>query len=99
MQLEDLKDKVLDQFYEAVLSLKNIEECYRFFNDLCTLNEVQLISQRLEIAKLLKEGFTYQRIEDEIGTSTATISKVKRSIIQGNNSYDFIFDRLENRES
>ena len=99
MQLENLKDKVLDQFYEAVLSLRSMEECYRFFNDLCTLNEVQLITQRLEIAKLLKEGLTYHKIETEVGTSTATISKVKRSINQGNNSYDFIFDRIENKES
>ena len=96
MQLDKLKGKVLDQFFEAILSLKNMEECQSFFNDLCTLNEVKLIAQRLEIAKLLTEGLTYQKIETITGASTATISKVKRSLSGGNDSYNLIFDRLKN---
>lgn len=94
MQLEKLKEKVIDQFFEAILSLRNMEEGHQFFEDLCTLNEIQLITQRLEIAKLLKEGFTYQKIEMITGASTATISKVKRALNYGNGSLNLILERL-----
>lgn len=94
MQIEKGTNKALNQFFEAILAIKDMEECHEFFDDLCTKNELQLIAQRLEVAKLLKEGFTYQKIEKLTGASTATISRVKRSVSYGNKSYDFILDRL-----
>lgn len=87
-------NKIIDQFFEAILAIRDMEECYEFFDDLCTKNELQLIAQRLEVAKLLKEGCTYQKIEELTGASTATISRVKRSVSYGNKSYDLILDRL-----
>ena len=94
MQINRLKGRELEQFFAAILSLENISECYTFFDDLCTVNELQSIVQRLEVARMLKEGNTYQKIETQTGASTATISRVKRSVSFGNNSYDFIFDRI-----
>ena len=98
MQLEKLNGKVLEQFFEAILLLENKEECYKFFDDLCTTNEVHLVAQRLEVARLLEEGYTYQKIEAITGASTATISRVKRSVSNGNHSYDFILNRLNKEE-
>ncbi len=95
MQIDKLRGKSLDQLFEAILSLENIEECYRFFDDLCTVNEIQSLAQRLEVARMLREGFTYHRIETETGASTATISRVKRCLNYGNDAYMMALDRIQ----
>ncbi|SDN80368.1 YerC/YecD family TrpR-related protein [Alkalicoccus daliensis] len=94
MQIDKLRGKELDQLFDAILSLKDREECYEFFDDLCTMNEIQSLAQRLEVARMLMEGDTYQRIEQETGASTATISRVKRCINYGNDGYKFTLDRV-----
>lgn len=95
MQYESkLKDKQTDHLFEAILSLKNLEECYRFFEDICTINEIKSLSQRLEVAIMLKEKKTYQDIVDKTGASTATISRVNRALIYGSDGYKTAFDRI-----
>lgn len=89
-----IKDKQLDELFEAILKLENIEECYRFFEDICTINELKSISQRLEVAKLLRQEKTYNEIEDETGASTATISRINRALNYGAEGYSLILDRL-----
>jgi len=98
MQINKLRGKELDQLFEAVLSLKDMEECYRFFDDLCTVNEIQSLAQRLEVARMLKEGFTYHKIETETGASTATISRVKRCLNYGNDAYEMALDRIRDEK-
>lgn len=95
MQIDKLKGKDLDQLFTAILSLKDMEECYRFFDDLCTVNEIQSLAQRLEVARMLKEGKTYHKIETETGASTATISRVKRCLNYGNDAYSMALDRIK----
>lgn len=94
MQIEKLRGRELDQLFQAILSLKDIEECYRFFDDLCTINEIQSLSQRLEVARMLREGNTYHKIETETGASTATISRVKRCLNFGNDTYNMVLERI-----
>ncbi|GEL08542.1 hypothetical protein SHA02_19580 [Salisediminibacterium halotolerans] len=94
MQIDKLRGKELDQLFEAILSLKDKEECYQFFDDLCTMNEIQSLAQRLEVARMLMDGDTYQHIEKDTGASTATISRVKRCINYGNEGYRFSLDRV-----
>jgi TrpR-related protein YerC/YecD len=95
MQIEKLRGKELDQLFNAVLSLNDLEECYRFFDDLCTVNEIQSLAQRLEVARMLKEGNTYHTIETETGASTATISRVKRCLNYGNDAYEMALERVK----
>ncbi|MFC6332699.1 YerC/YecD family TrpR-related protein [Paenibacillus septentrionalis] len=94
MQLKKLNDKSIDQLFEAILTLKNVEECYIFFEDLCTVNEIQSMSQRLEVARMLGNGSTYNQIESETGASTATISRVKRCLNYGTDGYKLALDRI-----
>ncbi len=94
MQIEKLRGKALDELFDAVLTLETREECYQFFDDLCTVNELQSLSQRLQVAKMIKQGYTYATIEKESGASTATISRVKRSLQWGNDAYTMILDRM-----
>jgi TrpR-related protein YerC/YecD len=94
MQLKKLNDKSIDQLFEAILTLKSVEECYVFFDDLCTVNEIQSLSQRLEVARMLGKGNTYNQIETETGASTATISRVKRCLNYGNDGYKLALERL-----
>jgi len=94
LQLKKLNDKSIDQLFEAILTLKDVEECYIFFEDLCTVNEIQSMSQRLEVARMLGNGATYNQIESETGASTATISRVKRCLNYGNDGYKLALDRL-----
>ncbi|ANC75578.1 MAG: YerC/YecD family TrpR-related protein [Bacillota bacterium] len=98
MQIDKLRGKALDQLFESVLSLKDMEECYRFFDDLCTMNEIQSLAQRLEVARMLREGKTYHKIESETGASTATISRVKRCLNFGNDAYAMVLDRVHEEE-
>jgi TrpR-related protein YerC/YecD len=98
MQINKLRGKALDQLFQAVLSLKDLEECYRFFDDLCTINEIQSLAQRLEVARMLREGKTYHKIESDTGASTATISRVKRCLNYGNDAYELALDRVKELE-
>ena len=89
-----IKSKETDFLFEAILKLKNEEECYQFFEDLCTVNELKAMSQRLVVAKMLSEGRVYSDIVDATGASTATISRVKRSLEYGYDSYTMVFERI-----
>ena len=90
-----IKSKEVDFLFDAVLQLKTEEECYQFFEDLCTVNELKAMSQRLVVAKMLSEGRVYSDIVGATGASTATISRVKRSLEYGRDSYSFIFERMD----
>ena len=90
-----IKDTFTDALFEAILKLENMEECYRFFEDICTIKELQSISQRLEVAKLLKDGKTYIEIEEVTGASTATISRVNRCLHYGADGYKLILAKLK----
>ena len=92
-----IKTDAVDHLFEAILTLKTPEECYAFFEDVCTVKEVQSIAQRFAVAKLLKDGKTYAEVANETGASTATISRVNRSLNYGNASYDKVFARLEEK--
>lgn len=89
-----ISDKYTDELFEAILKLKNLEECYRFFEDICTIKEIKSISQRLQVAKLLQENKTYTEIEDKTGASTATISRVSKCLNYGADGYTVILDRI-----
>lgn len=89
-----LKTDAVDYLFDAILSLQNRDECYSFFEDLCTVNELLSLSQRFEVAAMLKSHKTYLEIADKTGASTATISRVNRSLNYGNDGYDLVFDRI-----
>ena len=90
-----LENPETDSLFDAILSLKTYEECYRFFEDLCTIPEVKSISQRWMVARLLNEGKTYQDIANDLAASTATISRVNRSLQFGKDGYAVVFERLK----
>ncbi len=92
-----IKTDVVDHLFEAILTLKTPEECYTFFEDVCTVNELLSLSQRYEVAKMLREGRTYLEIAEKTGASTATISRVNQSLNYGNDGYDMVFKRLEDK--
>ena len=89
-----LKNLQTDELFEAILMLNSVEDCYAFFTDICTAREIQSIAQRLHVARLLKVRKTYNVIEEETGASTATISRVNRSLNYGSNGYDLVLDKL-----
>jgi len=91
---KSVRTEIVDHLFEAVLTLKDKEECYKFFEDVCTINEILAFSQRYEVAKMLTEKHTYLEIADKTGASTATISRVNRSLIYGNDGYEMVFERL-----
>ena len=89
-----IKTPAVDYLFEAILSLKTPEECYIFFEDICTINELLSLSQRFEVARMLREKKTYMEIAEKTGASTATISRVNRSLNYGNDGYDMVFGRI-----
>lgn len=91
------KNTFTDELFEAVLLLKDEDECYRFFNDICTIKEIHTMAQRLKVAKLLKENKTYNEIEEITGASTATISRINRFVQYGADGYNLILQRLEEK--
>ena len=91
---KNLRTEAVDYHFSAILSLENKEECYTFFEDICTINELLSLSQRFEVAKMLREHKTYLEIADKTGASTATISRVNRSLNYGNDGYDMVFERI-----
>ena len=94
-----LHTEAVDYLFDAILSLKDRDECYTFFEDVCTINEILSLSQRFEVAAMLRSGKTYLEIAEKTGASTATISRVKRSLNYGNDGYDMVFKRLNAVES
>lgn len=93
-----LKDPLVDKLFEAILLLKTEEECYRFFEDVCTVAELKSLAQRLEVAKMLEADATYGSIAEKTGASTATISRVKRCLNYGADGYKLVLKRLKERE-
>ncbi|MFX4262043.1 YerC/YecD family TrpR-related protein [Pelotomaculum propionicicum] len=90
-----LKDDLLDRLFEAILLLEDLDECYRFFEDICTVAELKSLAQRLEVAKMIQENRTYGEISSRTGASTATISRVKRALNYGADGYKLVFERLQ----
>ena len=90
-----IKTPAVDSLFDAILTLKDRDECYSFFEDLCTVNELISLSQRFEVASMLKDKKTYLDIAEKTGASTATISRVNRSLNYGNDGYDMVFSRLK----
>lgn len=93
-----IKDKNTDFLFDAILTLKTPEECYQFFEDLCTVSELRALSQRIVVAKMLNEKRVYSDIVAATGASTATISRVNRSLIYGCDAYNMVFSRMEEKE-
>lgn len=100
--MSEYKSKIendsMDFLCDAILSLSNSEEFYRFFDDICTISEMKDMAQRLQVAKMLKQKRTYLDIASSTGASTATISRVNRSLIYGNDGYDVAFERVNWKE-
>lgn len=94
-----IRTNAVDHLFDAILSLRDKEECYIFFEDLCTVNELLSLSQRFEVAAMLRSRKTYLEIADKTGASTATISRVNRSLNYGNDGYEMVFGRMEKKES
>lgn len=96
---KSVRTEAVNELFEAVLTLKDKEECFAFFEDVCTVNELLSLAQRFEVAKMLKEGHTYMEVAEQTGASTATISRVNRSLNYGKDGYEMVFARMkENRD-
>jgi TrpR-related protein YerC/YecD len=93
-----LQDENVDFLFRAVLKLETLEECYDFFEDVCTVQEIKSIAQRLKVAKLLTEKHVYNYIVEKTGASTATISRVNRTLNYGNDGYRVVFERLTDED-
>ena len=87
----------VDHLFDAILTLENKEECYTFFEDVCTVNELQSIAQRFEVAAMLRQKNTYLEIAQKTGASTATISRVNRSLNFGSDGYEMVFERINEK--
>ena len=96
--MENFDIAKFDEFFNGILKLKNVEECRKFFEDVCTIKELEDISQRLEVAKLLKKGCNYQSISKETGASTATISRVNKCINYGSGGYKLVLSDIEGED-
>ena len=92
-----LKDAHMDELFEGVLSLTSVEECYNFFEDLCTITELRAMAQRFQVAKMLDEGQIYSDIVKETGASTATISRVNKCLIYGTDGSRMVLDRAKGK--
>lgn len=90
-----LKEMNVEALFEAILQLQNMEECYNFFDDLCTVQELKALTQRMQVAQMLSEGKVYSDIVAKTGASTATISRVNRSLNYGSDGYKVVFERLK----
>lgn len=97
--MDKLHTPQVDELFDAILSLQSTEECYRFFEDVCTVKEIMDIAQRLKTAKMLSEGANYQEINKETGCSTATISRVRRCLEYGAGGYRTVLARASQKES
>lgn len=93
------KDEQADALFQALLSLKNVEECYALFEDLCTVKEVRDMGQRLQIARLMDEGCSYQQAAQRTGVSSATIGRVKRCLDYGSGGYRMVLARVKEEKA
>ena len=93
-----LKDVHMDSLFSAILSLETLEECYNFFEDLCTITEMRSMAQRFQVAKMLDDGRIYSDIVKETGASTATISRVNQCLVYGTDGYRTVLDRIRDKE-
>lgn len=91
---KNIRTEEVDHLFDGILCLKTKEECYHFFEDLCTVNELLSLSQRFEVASMLRDHCTYLEIAEKTGASTATISRVNRSLNYGDDGYEMIFERM-----
>lgn len=95
---DKIRDELTDQLFTAILSLKDKEQCYRFFEDICTISELKAMAQRLEVARMLDEGCIYETIVEKTGASTATISRVKRCLVYGADGYNSVMPLLRHNK-
>lgn len=99
MSLKELEFKNdLDMLFKGILELENIDECYKFFEDIATITELKAISQRIQVAKMLKEKKVYTEIAEATGASTATISRVNKCLNYGEGGYNIVLDRINSQE-
>ncbi len=89
----NLRNENIDKVFEAILSLENIDECYRFFEDICTIKEIQDIAQRYEVARLLTDKKNYNEITKATGASSTTITRVNKCLMYGNEGYKMVIER------
>lgn len=89
-----LKSEAADRLFDGILQLKTTEECYAFFEDICTIHEIQSLAQRFEVARMLQKGITYSEIAAKTGASTATISRVNRALNYGEGGYKTVLERI-----
>ena len=95
---KNVRSEAVDHLFEAIMTLKDKEEFYAFFEDVCTVKELKDIAQRLEVAEMLRAGKSYQTVSAEIGASTATISRVNRCLVYGTGGYATVLERLGDTE-
>ena len=95
---KQIRTQSVEHLFEAILTLKDKEECFKFFEDVCTVNELLSLSQRFEVARMLTKNKTYLEIAEQTGASTATISRVNRSLNYGNDGYQLVFNRMEENQ-
>lgn len=94
MYQSKIKSEETDRLFEAILTLRDTEECYRFFEDLCTFSEIRAMAQRLQVAQMLQKGDTFVQISEQTGVSSATITRVNKCISYGSEGYKLVLDRL-----
>ena len=92
---EKLRDAHMDELFKAILTLDTVDECYAFFDDLCTISELKAMAQRLQVARMLDDKYVYSSVVKETGASTATISRVNRCLNYGNDGYKTVIERLK----
>ena len=95
MQIDKLKGQELDDLFDGILSLETKEECYKFFDDICTSNELVALKQRFQVAKLIDEGKTYSKVQEITGASSATVSRVKRCLDYGSEGYLTVLNKIK----
>lgn len=91
---KSVRTQAVSELFKAILTLENEEECFDFFEDVCTVNELLSLAQRFEVARMLTEGHTYMEVAEQTGASTATISRVNRSLNYGKDGYEMVFKRM-----
>lgn len=96
--MRSFKSESVDRLFDTILSLKDRDECYAFFDDICTIKEITDMAQRLDTAFLIDEGISYQKISERVGVSTATISRVSRCLNYGAGGYRAVIDRSKGAE-
>ena len=96
--MDKLRNESTDLLFESILTLKSVDECYSFFEDICTIKEIQSIAQRVVVAKMLTEGSVYSDIVEATGASTATISRVKKCLTYGADGYKLVLERLNKKD-